>query len=65
MTEQVSEVFGKEVVDDLKVGVRFRCLLFLPVPGDMIQFEEHIFSDELKPPTRLTSCVYRIVNFIN
>ena len=44
MTEQVSEVFGNDVVDDLKVGVRFRCLLFLPLPGDMIQFEEHIFQ---------------------
>ena len=47
MTEQVSEVFGNDVVDDLKVKVGFRCFLFLPLPGDMIQFDEHIFADEL------------------
>ena len=25
--------------------------LFTPIPGEMIQFDEHIFQNELKPPT--------------
>ena len=29
----------------------FKCFLFSPLPGEMIQFEEY-FSDGLKPPTR-------------
>ena len=26
-------------------------LIFTPIPGEMIQFDEHIFQMELKPPT--------------
>ena len=29
----------------------FKCFLFSPLPGEMIQFDKY-FSDGLKPPTR-------------
>ena len=30
-----------------------KCFLFSPrIPGEMIQFDEHLFSDGLTPPTR-------------
>ena len=33
-------------------GVFFFCFICTPIPGEMLQFDEHIFSDGLKPPTR-------------
>ena len=37
------------------LGGGFKYFLFLPLPGEMIQFDEHIFSNglKLKPPTSL------------
>ena len=32
--------------------VFFFCFICTPIPGEMLQFDEHIFSDGLKPPTR-------------
>ena len=30
----------------------FFCFICTPIPREMLQFDEHIFSDGLKPPTR-------------
>ena len=35
------------------LGGGLKYFLFSSLPGEMIQFDEHIFSDELKPPTSL------------
>ncbi len=34
-------------------GGGFKDILFSPLPGEMIQFDEHIFQIGLKPPTRI------------
>ena len=33
------------------LGRDFKDFVFLPLPGEMIQFDEHIFENGLKPPT--------------
>ena len=39
-----------------KLGGGFKYVLFLPLPGEMIQFDEHMFSDGLvHPQTRKSS----------
>jgi len=41
-----------------KLGVGFKDFVFSPLlPGEMIQFDEHNFSDGLKPPTRKNHCM--------
>ena len=38
--------------DDGVVATQIYVLFSTPVLGEMIQFDKHIFSDGLKPPTR-------------
>ena len=41
-----------------KLGGGFKDFVFSPLlPGEMIQFDEHNFSDGLKPPTRKKHCM--------
>ncbi len=59
-----SILVGSEVCQNLKLGFwkfysqtvpadSFKCSFFSPLPGEMIQFDEHIFSIGLKPPPRV------------
>ena len=39
------------ILPNKKLRGGFKCFLFSPLPGEIIQFDLY-FSDEMKPPTR-------------
>ena len=42
-------------------GDGFKYILFSPLPGEMIKFDDHIFSDGLvQPPTSLPFCSWTL-----